>query len=92
MASPSDEIYGTSRIVIHDDKLDEVNRLAAQCVEIVRTKDIGTTEHAHFPTADGKKCFVHEARSVDHRVRSSEKRSKPPACLAMCSRPAAESR
>ncbi len=48
MSAASNEIHGTSRIVIHDGKLDEFKRLAAQCVEIVRTKDTGTTEYDLF--------------------------------------------
>ena len=39
------EIHGTSQIRIHDGKLEEYKRLAAQCVEIVRTKDTGTLEY-----------------------------------------------
>ena len=60
MTAAPGEIYGTSRIVIHDGKLEEFKRLAAQCVEIVRTKDSGTIEYDHFLTADGTECFVHE--------------------------------
>jgi quinol monooxygenase YgiN len=60
MSAESSEIHGTSRIVIHDGKLEEFKRLAAQCVEIVRTKDTGTLEYNHFLNADGTECFVHE--------------------------------
>ena len=60
MSAASHEIHGTSRIVIHEGKLDEFKRLAAQCVEIVRTKDTGTIEYAHFLNAEGTECFVHE--------------------------------
>ena len=46
--------------MIHDGKLEEFKRLAAQCVEIVRTKDTGTLEYDLFLNADGTECFVHE--------------------------------
>jgi quinol monooxygenase YgiN len=60
MSAASNEIHGTSRIVIHEGKLEEFKRLAAQCVEIVRTKDTGTLEYDLFLNADGAECFVHE--------------------------------
>lgn len=60
MSPASSEIHGTARIVIHDGKLGEFKRLAAQCVEIVRTKDTGTLEYDLFLNADGTECFVHE--------------------------------
>jgi quinol monooxygenase YgiN len=60
MSAASNEIHGTSRIVIHEGKLEEFKRLAAQCVEIVRTKDTGTLEYDLFLNADGTECFVHE--------------------------------
>ncbi len=60
MSATSNEIHGTARIVIHDGKLDEFKLLAAQCVEIVRTKDTGTLEYDLFLNADGTECFVHE--------------------------------
>lgn len=46
--------------MIHDGRLDEFKRLAAQCVEIVRTKDTGTLEYDLFLNADGTECFVRE--------------------------------
>lgn len=60
------ELRGTSRITIHDGKLEEFERLVEQCVEIVRTLDTGTLEYAHFLNPDGTECFVHE------RYRDSE--------------------
>jgi quinol monooxygenase YgiN len=53
-------MHGTSRIVIHEGKLEEFKRLAAQCVEITRTKDTGPLEYDLFLSADGTECFVHE--------------------------------
>ena len=60
MQQRPNEIHGTSRIRIHDGKLEEYKRLAAQCVEIVRTKDTGTLEYDQFLNADGTEGFVHE--------------------------------
>lgn len=71
MSATSNEIHGTSRIAIHEGKLDEFKRLTAECVEIVRTQDIGTLEYELFLNADGTECFVHEryrdsAAGLDH--------------------------
>ncbi|MFY0407422.1 putative quinol monooxygenase [Solicola sp. PLA-1-18] len=60
MARARDEIHGSARMVIREGKLEEFKRLAAQCVEIVRTKDSGTIEYDLFLNADGTVCFVHE--------------------------------
>lgn len=60
MSSVSKEIHATARIVIHDGGLEEFTRLAARCVEIVRTQDTGTLEYEHFLSPDGTQCFVHE--------------------------------
>ena len=57
---PSDEMHGTSRIVIQEGTLSEFTQLAAQCVEIVRTQDTGTLEYNLFLNSDGTECFVHE--------------------------------
>jgi len=47
-------------MTIHEGRLEEFKRLAAQCVEIVRTQDTGTLEYDLFLTADGTECLVHE--------------------------------
>jgi quinol monooxygenase YgiN len=60
LSAASKEIHGTSRIVIREGMLEEFKRLAAQCVEIVRTKDTGTLEYDLFLNAGGTECFVHE--------------------------------
>lgn len=51
---------GTSRIMIHEGKLEEFTRLAPRSVEIVRSKDTGTIECNLFLNATGTECFVHE--------------------------------
>jgi quinol monooxygenase YgiN len=60
MSATSTEMHGTSRIVIREGKLEEFKRLAAQCVDIVRTKDTGTLEYDLFLNTDGTECFVQE--------------------------------
>lgn len=71
MSAASNEIHGTGRLVIREGKLEEFKRLAARCVEIVRTQDTGTLEYDLFLNADGTECFVHEryrdsAAGLDH--------------------------
>ena len=53
-------MHGTSRIAIHEGKLEEFKRLVAQCAAIVRTHDTGTLEYNQFLNAEGTECFVHE--------------------------------
>jgi quinol monooxygenase YgiN len=60
MSAASSEIHGTARMVIREGKLEAFKRLAARCVEIVRTEDTGTLEYDLFLNADGTECFVHE--------------------------------
>lgn len=60
MTYPSAEIRGTSKIVIHAGRLDEFKRLAAQCVDIVRSQDDGTVEYDLFLDEQRMECFVHE--------------------------------
>lgn len=71
MSAASNEIHGTGRLVIREGKLEVFKRLAARCVEIVRTQDTGTLEYDLFLNADGTECFVHEryrdsAAGLDH--------------------------
>ena len=39
------ELQGIARFKFHEGKLEEFKRLAAQCMEIVRTKDTGTLQY-----------------------------------------------
>jgi quinol monooxygenase YgiN len=73
MSAASNEIHGTSRIVIREGKLEEFKRLAAQCMEIVGTNETGTLEYDLFLNADGTDCFVHEryrdsAAGLEHMI------------------------
>lgn len=77
MSAASSEIHGTARQVIRDGKLEEFKRLAARCVEIVRTQDTGTLEYDLFVNEAGTECFVHErfrdsAAGLEHMANISE--------------------
>jgi len=60
------EMQGFARIKIHAGKLEDYKRLAAKCVEVVRTKDTGTLQYEMFLSEDGSECLVFE------RYRDSE--------------------
>jgi quinol monooxygenase YgiN len=60
------ELQGIARFEFHGDKLDEFKRLAAQCMEIVRTQDTGTLQYDIYFNEDESECIVHE------RYRDSE--------------------
>ncbi len=54
------ELQGIARIRFHDGKLAEFERLVAQCMEIVRTKDTGTLQYAVYFNDDQSECIVLE--------------------------------
>ena len=60
------ELQGIARFEFHEGKLEEFKRLAAQCMEIVRTKDTGTLQYAIYFNDDQSECIVLE------RYRDSE--------------------
>jgi len=60
------EMQGIARIKIHKGKLEEFKRLAAKCMEIVRTKDTGTLQYEMYMSEDQSECLVFE------RYRDSE--------------------
>jgi quinol monooxygenase YgiN len=60
------ELQGIARIKLHEGKLEEFKRVAAQCMEIVRTKDTGTLQYDIYFNDDQSECIVHE------RYRDSE--------------------
>jgi quinol monooxygenase YgiN len=60
------ELQGIARFTFHEGKLEEFTRLAAQCMEIVRTKDTGTLQYDIYFNDDRSECIVHE------RYRDSE--------------------
>jgi quinol monooxygenase YgiN len=59
-------MQGFARMVIQPGKLEEFKRLAAKCVEIVRTKDTGTLQYELYLSEDQSECLVFE------RYRDSE--------------------
>jgi quinol monooxygenase YgiN len=60
------ELQGIGRLKFHAGKLDEFKRLAARCMEIVRTKDTGTLQFEIYLNDDESECIVLE------RYRDSE--------------------
>jgi len=54
------ELQGIARLKIHDGKLEEFKRLAAKCMESVRTKDTGTLQYDWFFSRDCAECLVYE--------------------------------
>jgi quinol monooxygenase YgiN len=65
-AGAVNELQGTGRFKFHDGELDEFKRLAAECMEIVRTKDTGTLQYDLYFNEDQSECIVLE------RYRDSE--------------------
>ncbi len=60
------ELQGVARLKIHPGKLEEFKRVAAKCVESVRTRDSGTLQYELFLSSDETECMVLE------RYRDSE--------------------
>ena len=60
------ELQGIARFELGEAKLEEFKRLAAECMEIVRTKDTGTLQYDIYFTHDQSEGIVHE------RYRDSE--------------------
>jgi quinol monooxygenase YgiN len=54
------ELQGIGRFTFHEGELDVFKRLAARCMEIVRTKDTGTLQYDIFFNHDQSECIVLE--------------------------------
>ena len=54
------EIQGIAKLTIHPGKLDEFKRLAAECMESVRSKDTGTLQYDWFFNSEESECVVVE--------------------------------
>lgn len=66
------ELQCVARLKMHDGKLDEFMRLAAKCVELVRTKDTGTLQYELYLNSDNTECLVFERyRDSQAPLRSS---------------------
>jgi quinol monooxygenase YgiN len=54
------ELQGIARITFREGELEEFKRLAAQCMEIVRTQDTGTLQYEVYFNADESESIVLE--------------------------------
>jgi quinol monooxygenase YgiN len=54
------ELQGIARFQLHQGKLEEFKRLAARCMEIVRTEDTGTLQYDIYFNDDQSECIVLE--------------------------------
>ena len=54
------ELQCVARLKIHDGKLDEFQRLAAKCAELVRTRDTGTLQYELYLNSENTECMVFE--------------------------------
>ena len=54
------ELQCVARLKIHRGKLDEFKRLAAKCVELVRTMDTGTLQYEWYVSDDDTECLIFE--------------------------------
>ena len=54
------ELQCVARLNIHDGKLDEFKRPAAQCAALVRTKDTGTLQYELYVNSANTACLVFE--------------------------------
>jgi len=55
-----DALQVTARLTIHDGKLDEFKKIAAQCMQLVRDLDSGTLQYDWFFNSDQTECVVRE--------------------------------
>jgi quinol monooxygenase YgiN len=61
-----DELQGIVRFTFHPGMVDEFKRLSAQCLEIVRSEDVGTLQYDTYFNGDESEAIVLE------RFRDSE--------------------
>jgi quinol monooxygenase YgiN len=54
------ELVGIARFTFHEGEVATFKRLAAQCMEIVRTKDTGTLQYDIYFNDDESECVVLE--------------------------------
>jgi quinol monooxygenase YgiN len=54
------ELQGIVRFAFHADKVEEFKRLSAECLEVVRTKDVGTLQYDTYFNADESESIVLE--------------------------------
>jgi quinol monooxygenase YgiN len=56
-----DSLQVTSRLTIHEGKLDEFKACALECMRLVRERDTGTLQYDWFFNDDQTECVVREA-------------------------------
>ena len=54
------ELQGIVRFTFHPGKVEEFKRLSAECLEIVRAKDVGTLQYDTYFNEDESECIVLE--------------------------------
>jgi Antibiotic biosynthesis monooxygenase len=59
-AGAAGELQGIGRFKFHEGEPEQFKRLAAQCMEIVRTKDTGTLQYDIYFNDDQSECIVLE--------------------------------
>jgi quinol monooxygenase YgiN len=55
-----DELQGIVRFTFHPGMIDEFKRLSAECLEIVRSKDVGTLQYDTYLNEDESQAIVVE--------------------------------
>jgi hypothetical protein len=76
-ATAVSELQGIARFTFHEGKLEEFKRLAARCMEIVRTKDTGTLQYEIYFNDDQSECILLErytdsAALIEHGLHLGE--------------------
>lgn len=67
------ELQGIVRFRFHAGKVDDFKRLSAECLEIVRSKDVGTLQYDTYLNADETESIVLERfRDADALILHSE--------------------
>ena len=54
------ELLGIARFKFHEGKVEEFKRLSAECLEIVRAKDVGTLQYDTYFNDDESQAIVLE--------------------------------
>lgn len=54
------ELQGIVRFTFHADKVEDFKRLSAECLEVVRAKDVGTLQYDTYFNEDESECIVLE--------------------------------
>ena len=61
-----DELQGIVRLTFHAGMVEEFKRLSAECMEIVRSKDVGTLQYdTHFNDDDSQAIVLERFRDSD---------------------------